>query len=78
MILRSEPNHMSKPSSTSAIGLLSGSSRPAFRGIKNRNAAFPVPNNFVSLTNDLVRDSQMLVLFCGGLDGATHIYAIGP
>lgn len=62
------------------MGLVTGSSRPTFRGIRNRKAAFPEPNNFASLMNDLVRDFEMLVRvsLLGNLDAETHVYSIGP
>lgn len=77
--LRSEPNHITRPLSTSAMGLVTGSSRPTFRGIRNRNAAFPEPNNFASLMNDLVCDFGLLVCvsLLGNLDAETYVYSIG-
>lgn len=74
---------MMRPSRTSAMGLLTGSSRPTFRGIRNRKAAFPEPYNFASLMNDLVRDFwRRLVsetsLLLESFDWATHIYSVSP
>lgn len=51
--LRSEPYHIAREFKTSVIGLVTGSSRPACRGIKNRKAAFPEPNSLASLMQAL-------------------------
>lgn len=52
-ILRSAPYQITRVFPLSTRGLVIGSSRPACRGIKKRKAAFPEPNNLVSLMTDL-------------------------
>lgn len=51
--LRSEPYHIAREFVASVIGLVTGSSRPAFLGIKNRKAALPDPYSLASLMQAL-------------------------
>lgn len=75
-ILRSAPNQIASAPAVSVMGLVSGSSSPRCRGIKNRNAAFPDGKSAISLMADLVVDCRVLALHCRLPLNLTHVDTI--